>query len=204
MTQHLTSMRCEHLEQCFYVPRRCYVRPQNKSGMLWNAIRVGAALYAASIVAGASVLMPYFWFSWSIASSSFARLFALSSESNRFSECEPVRHQPVQTHADKVRLVVSGALGFCPQAGTARRSESDYPGTRLARFRDATRASARRNDSARAHSDFAAPKTLLPARSNSPTVLCVRSRIAALCSSLCATAQLSPPSASPAPARASG
>jgi hypothetical protein len=33
--------------------------PQNNSGMLWNAIRVGADLYAVSIVAGASVLMPY-------------------------------------------------------------------------------------------------------------------------------------------------
>jgi hypothetical protein len=38
-------------------------KSQNKSGILWNAIRVGAALYAASIVAGASVLIPYFSFS---------------------------------------------------------------------------------------------------------------------------------------------
>jgi len=32
---------------------------QNKSGMALNAIRVGAALYAVSIAAGARVLMPY-------------------------------------------------------------------------------------------------------------------------------------------------
>jgi hypothetical protein len=35
------------------------LQPQNKSGILWKAIRVGAALYAASMVAGASVLIPY-------------------------------------------------------------------------------------------------------------------------------------------------
>ena len=35
--------------------------------MLWNAIRVGADLYAASMVAGATVLMPYLLLMASIA-----------------------------------------------------------------------------------------------------------------------------------------
>ena len=71
--------------------------------MLWNAIRVGAALYAVSIAAGASVLMPYLSLIWSIVAFRRVRLCS-SSRPSKSERVQPVGNQVVQLHADEVRV----------------------------------------------------------------------------------------------------
>ena len=74
--------------------------------MLLNAIRVGAALYAVSIAAGASVLMPYLSLIWSIVASRRVRLCSSSRPSKSVERVQPVGDKVVQLHADEVRMVV--------------------------------------------------------------------------------------------------
>jgi len=75
---------------------------RNLSGMVWKAMRVGAALKAVSMVAGASVLRPYLLFSASIAATRRVRLCSSSVPSNRFKRVQSVGHQAVQMHADEI------------------------------------------------------------------------------------------------------
>ncbi len=95
-------------------------------------MRVGAALKAVSMVAGASVLRPYLLFSASIAASSRARLCSSSSAVEEVERVQAVGDQPAQMHADEVRMVEFAPAGRMAQSGSARQSASDCPGTRSA------------------------------------------------------------------------
>jgi len=50
---------CRKLRQSSFNVNPNMFSAQKRSGMLWKAMRVGAALKAVSMVAGASVLKPY-------------------------------------------------------------------------------------------------------------------------------------------------
>ena len=69
-------------------------------------MRVGAALKAVSMVAGASVLRPYLLFSASMAASRRARLCSSLSSFKQVEGVQPVGHQAVQMHADEIRVLV--------------------------------------------------------------------------------------------------
>ena len=73
---------------------------------LWNAMRVGAALYAVSMAAGASVLMPYLSLIWSIvAQQARAALLFFEAVEER-QRVQAVGNEVVQLHADEIRVLV--------------------------------------------------------------------------------------------------
>jgi hypothetical protein len=60
---------------------------QNRSGMLVNAMRVGAAARASNMLAGKRVAIPYLWFRASVVLISRVRLVSFSRFENRLSVC---------------------------------------------------------------------------------------------------------------------
>ncbi len=65
--------------------------------MLWKAMRVGAALKAVSIDAGANVLMPYFEFSSSMVSSSFDAALLAFERVEEVERMQAIGNEAVET-----------------------------------------------------------------------------------------------------------